>query len=365
MPPTSRSNPAAPNPAAPSNAAPNLTASHIIRTHAYARAGLIGNPSDGYFGKTIALIVRNYSATVYCYETPRVQLIPRRRDAMAFDSIDHLAEDVRINGYYGIVRLLKAAVKRFRDHCQSRGIELPARNFTIEADTDIPVRVGMAGSSAIITATLRALMAFYGVDIPKPILPQVILDVELVELKIGAGLQDRVAQVYEGCVFMDFDRATIERDGHGRYESLEPANLPPVFVAFHNHLAEGTEVTHNDLRERWNRGDKDVHEAVARFADLAQQARDLIAHGRATHESLGPLLNANFDLRAELIRISEGNQRLVKTARDLGCSCKFAGSGGAVVGSYDGDPARLERLRQAYTDIGATLIEPIMQPIDR
>ena len=36
----------------------------------------------------------------------------------------------------------------------------------------------MAGSSGIVTATLRALMTFYGVEIPKPMLPNLILSVE-------------------------------------------------------------------------------------------------------------------------------------------------------------------------------------------
>ena len=34
----------------------------IIAAHAYARAGLVGNPSDGYFGKTISFIIRNFAA---------------------------------------------------------------------------------------------------------------------------------------------------------------------------------------------------------------------------------------------------------------------------------------------------------------
>ena len=33
-----------------------------IRKRAYARAGLVGNPSDGYFGKTLSVIVRNFWA---------------------------------------------------------------------------------------------------------------------------------------------------------------------------------------------------------------------------------------------------------------------------------------------------------------
>jgi glucuronokinase len=36
----------------------------IIKTHAYPRAALIGNPSDGYFGKTIAFTFSNFQAEV-------------------------------------------------------------------------------------------------------------------------------------------------------------------------------------------------------------------------------------------------------------------------------------------------------------
>ena len=32
----------------------------MITAHAHARAGLVGNPSDGYFGKTISFIIRNF-----------------------------------------------------------------------------------------------------------------------------------------------------------------------------------------------------------------------------------------------------------------------------------------------------------------
>ena len=32
----------------------------IIRKRAYARAGLLGNPSDGYHGKTISFIVPQF-----------------------------------------------------------------------------------------------------------------------------------------------------------------------------------------------------------------------------------------------------------------------------------------------------------------
>jgi len=328
----------------------------IHRGKAYARAGLIGNPSDGYFGKTISIILRNYEASVSCYESPRLTILPTRDGRLDFDSIDGLVQDVARHGYYGGVRLIKAAIKRFGEYCHDEDIELRSRNCTLEYETDIPIRVGLAGSSGIVCAAIRALMVFYDVEIPKTLLPNLILSVELDELGIGAGLQDRVIQIYEGAVYMDFDRAKIELQGHGEYVPLDPSSLPPLFVAYHSHLAEGTEITHNDLRSRYDRGDQQVHLAMKQFASLAEQARDCIAAGRGGE--IGPLMDANFDLRAQLVPISKGNWRLIEIGREHGAHVKFAGSGGAVIGTYDGDPQRLARIRQAYEAFGASVIEP-------
>ena len=77
-------------------------------------------------------------------------------------------------------------------------IALSRRNFTLSYDTNLPRQVGLAGSSAIVTATLKCLMKFFNltaVDLPVEIQPQFILDVEKEELHINAGLQDRVVQV--------------------------------------------------------------------------------------------------------------------------------------------------------------------------
>ena len=46
----------------------------IIKTIAFPRAALIGNPSDGYHGKTIAFVFRNYQAEAELYETPELEL---------------------------------------------------------------------------------------------------------------------------------------------------------------------------------------------------------------------------------------------------------------------------------------------------
>src|SRR5687767_6169277 len=150
----------------------------IITTHAYARAGLIGNPSDGYFGKTISFIIRNFKATVRLWESPHFEILPTHGDLSSFPSVREFLRDVKLHGYYGGMRLLKATLKKFHDHCRARGVDLPDRSFTVSFETDIPRLVGLSGSSAIVVAMLRALMQFYGVEVPKPYLPTLALNVE-------------------------------------------------------------------------------------------------------------------------------------------------------------------------------------------
>jgi glucuronokinase len=331
----------------------------LITKQAYARAGLIGNPSDGYFGKTISFIIRDFHAEVVLFESPELHLEMNERDEATFDSIDELAKKVRQFGYYGGIRLLKASVKRFFDYCTKQHLPLHGRNFTLRYSSNVPPQVGMAGSSAIITACWRALMEFYQVDIPKHLLPSLVLSVENDELGIPAGLQDRVIQSYEGVVFMDFNRSQIEKLGYGIYEELKPELLPPLYVAYTTNLSEGTEVFHNDIRGRWNRGEREVVSAMYQWANLAQRVRDMLVAGDGA--KIGPLLNENFDIRRRLYKISAGNIDMVETARGVGASAKFTGSGGAIVGTYT-DEAMFQALKTALEPKGYAVIKPQILP---
>jgi glucuronokinase len=327
----------------------------LIVKKAYARAGLVGNPSDGYFGKTISFIIRDYCAEVTLYETPELHIQMNERDESTFESITELAQKVRQFGYYGGIRLLKACVKRFFDYCSKQQLPLHGRNFTLRYSSNVPPQVGMAGSSAIITACWRALTEFYGVEIPQHLVPSLVLSVENEELGIPAGLQDRVIQTYEGVVFMDFNRGHVERMGYGIYEELDPALLPPVYVAYTTKLSEGTEVFHNDIRGRWNRGEREVVSAMYQWGNLAQRVKEMLLAGEGT--KIGPLLNENFDIRRRLYNISPGNIDMVETARSVGASAKFTGSGGAIVGTYEGEDM-FQALKAQLEPKGMAVIKP-------
>ena len=317
----------------------------IIRTISYPRAGLIGNPSDGYFGKTISACFKGFQASIEMWESPTLELLPSRRDHSVFASIESLHDDVRMHGYYGGFRLLKATIKAFVDYCHRYGIELNERNFTLRYKSDIPSRVGLAGSSAIITACVRALMAFYGVSIPRHLLANLVLSVENNELGIPSGLQDRVAQAYQGLVFMDFSRKLMETRDYGNYTHLDAAQLPSMYIAYREDLSEGTEVFHNDLRARWNAGETDVIQAMEFWADLSVQFREALQKGE--RQAMHQLMDANFDKRASLYDVGDGNRELVATARSVGASANFAGSGGAIVGIYDGEEG-LQNLERVF-----------------
>ena len=327
----------------------------LIRTRSFARAGLLGNPSDGYFGKTVSFAFRNFAADLVMYETPELGFIPSDVDDATFASPDELLRDIQLFGYYGGIRLMKAVAKLFFLYCRERGIALPNKNFTVRYTSNIPRLVGLSGSSAICTAMLKALQKFYEVTIPLEEAPTLCLDAERDELGIQCGLQDRVIQMYEGCVFMDFDQKLVESTGHGRYERIDPALLPRLYVAYDPRRAEVSGTYHKKLRVLFEEKKPDILAAMSEFADIAQKGRDALLAGR--RDELPALVNANFDLRDRIFNVTPANRTMVMTARSTGVSAKFAGSGGAIVGTSE-DDAQFSRLSAALATIGCQTIRP-------
>ena len=77
--------------------------------------------------------------------------------------------------------------------------------------------------------------------------------------------------------------------------------------------------------------------------------------GRA--DEMGPLLDANFDRRTKIYKISPENIAMVEGARSVGASAKFTGSGGAIVGTYS-DEKMFGRLKKTLGKSGIKVIKP-------
>ena len=327
-----------------------------VTGRAFARAGLLGNPSDGYFGRTLSVVLRNYQATVALDELPQLRIECDNGGPTVFRNVGRFLDAVSRRGYRGEGKLIQATLKVFHDHCETHGCALSNRTFSVRFQTTIPRQVGLAGSSAIVTATLRALMAFFDVTIPRETQANLILSAEVEELGIDAGLQDRVVQVYEGLVFMDFSRDLMEDRGYGRYESLDPSILPRMFVAHGATSSKASGVALQGLKRRWESGDRETHEILGRIAELASAGRGaLLAGDTATFSSL---MNENFDLRRRIMAIGSGDLAMVEAARKLGASAKLTGSGGAIIGVLPSDEMATEVRRQMLS-LGARVVDPV------
>ena len=96
-----------------------------------------------------------------------------------------------------------------------------------------------------------------------------------------------------------------------------------------------------------------------KFMEIAlDEAKDALLTGR--HELLPGLLDANFDVRRSICQLPKEQILMVETARSCGASANFAGSGGAVVGTYPGEEAFI-KLKEEMKKIGCETVKPILE----
>ena len=232
-----------------------------------ARAALAGNPSDGYGGAVLAVTLPVYSA--------RAQARAARALVVEPDS-----------------ELVIATVGRF-----ARELVPAAADTAVRWSTTIPRGVGLGGSSAIVIAVLRALCSLHGAALGRAELAELALAVEVEELGIAGGLQDRVTQAYadpgtsrrpEPCeVFMDF------APDSGGYEALDPSLLPPLLIGWRSDAAAASGTVHAPLRDRYQRGEPAVRNGMLELGTLARHARDALLRG--DRAQLARCVDGSFD----------------------------------------------------------------------
>eukprot|EP00850_Spirogloea_muscicola_P006718 SM000032S12102 [mRNA] locus=s32:562033:564085:+ [translate_table: standard] len=328
-----------------------MDARPAITRRAFARVGLLGNPSDGFFGKTLSFALANFHADVTLAPSERLCFLPHPvHDPLAFDSLEALVARTQGEGYYGGIRLLMAMCCKLHAFCAARDIVLDTRsNFSMSYDTNIPRQqvnlaysckykivicdqTGLAGSSAILTAALHCLLDFYKIktSIPLDDQPSLVLSAET-ELGITGGLQDRVIQTYGGLVHMDFQKEHLERTGKGIYTPMNPSLLPSLQLVYAKNPSDSGKA-HSTVKERWLQGDASVAAAMSELGALVDSG--CVALQQQNWTLLAKLMDRNFDVRRAIYgdaAIGALNIKMIMTARSVGAAAKFTGSGGACV----------------------------------
>jgi len=332
-----------------------------------SRVGLLGNPSDGYGGRTVALAVDEFSATVTLEPSDVLEITLCDEDHPAWESVAALVERVDCHGYLTGQQLLVATVRTFADVASFEARSGLAEStmisrfseatFRLTYETTIPRQVGLAGSSALVIAALRCLAEWTGLDIPDHVLPSIALRVETEQLGLTAGLQDRVVQCYGGLVAMNFGEMDVDaRFGvsHGEYHRLDAEYLPSLFLAYRQSAAEPSDGFHRQLRKRFEEGDVPIRDALHHLAGLALQGEAALRWHDP--DRFGELIGENMRIRRQLGRIPERQIELVDVANSCDCQATFAGSGGAIVGVYT-DEEQLERVTRALQTVDAVVVD--------
>lgn len=322
----------------------------MIKKVAYPRAAVIGNPSDGFFGKTIAFPFSNFHAEARLTESESINI-----GNSGYANLEAFYQSYKQHGVDAENPLVSASLKRFYRHCQYQKIALHDRGFSIEFGSDIPREVGLAGSSAIITAVIRCLLEYYNVSIPDRHLANLILEVETKEMGISAGLQDRVVQAYESPVYMDFNESLMKVQGYGEYQVLSPDLFQGFYIAYDTLGAEASDVVHNNLRGRFDTGDAQVHQVMKDLSLLTDEFLNALKKG--DQEKVAECMNRNFGLRQSICAISNRNLEMITLARSVGASAKFTGSGGAIIGNYKSEEMYSE-LEKVFASKGIQLFKP-------
>jgi glucuronokinase len=216
--------------------------------------------------------------------------------------------------------LLAAALRRL-----ARLGLVPETGVVLKCESRIPPEVGLAASSALVVAALRALSEAFSLGLAPDAIAREALAAEVDELGIAAGPQDRVVQAHGGLVSMDFG------GGEWEIERLDLRLLPPLFVAWDSRRAAHSGDYHALLRTRHAAGDPDVLRGMRLLARLALEAREALVAG--DFAAFARAVDASFDARAAMGPLDPGHVRLIERARALGASANYAGSGGAVVGT--------------------------------
>lgn len=321
----------------------------IIAT-APGRCGIIGNPTDMYGGCVIS-----------CTTVERAECILTLGGTGIVVSNDSEAAilrtrcDLELHG--DKIDIARAALAYF---------EIDPANvpMSIKLRTDVPMRAGLAGSTALLATLVGAIRMYLGRSHSQYHLAETCRKVEARVMNIVCGLQDQHMTIFGGLNYMDFRGKEMldqsDDEPLATVEPLSPHIPPPPILLAHTGVQHHSSQVHGSPRQRWLRGETLVRESYAAIAELARRGKRALIEGDWSR--LGSLMDENHRLVAELGGSGPENDRLIAAAKSAGAyGAKLAGAGGG--GTIIALTEEPERVGAALLAAGAEcLLRPLPQP---
>ncbi len=311
-----------------------------IVASAPGRCGIVGNPTDMYGGSVLSCTVQERAVCRLLTNTASLQIrneedfaeiVTREQFSFQSDKLD----------------IARAAFKFFE-------INPEAQKFSIDLSTSIPMRAGLAGSTAMLAAIVGALDLYLDLKMNPYDLAETTRKIEAKIMMVVCGHQDQHMAVFGGLNFMNFaGKETLEQLPGEPLATIEPlGNLlpnPPLILA-HTGIQHHSGTVHTSPRQRWLSGESMVRSHYEQIGKLAITAKRAFLQN--DFDTVGQLMNENHSLVAELGGSGPANETLIKAARDAGAwGAKLAGAGGG--GTIIAIASDLKKVGEALIEAGA------------
>jgi galactokinase/mevalonate kinase-like predicted kinase len=314
----------------------------MIRATAPGRAGIVGNPTDGYGGTVIAVSLA---------QRAEVSLRPSEETLLEIGGHRTLVRgpsDLKLDGSY--TDIAKAVLSTFEEAVQKH-------RFHLTAETTIPVQAGLSGSTAMLVAILGAVLRLLEIPLNRYEIAETARRIEFEVMGVTCGFQDQYMASFGGLNCMDFrGKEPTAQSDPPVLAMVEPLGafvpeLPLVLANTGVKRLSGS--VHKGLRERWLEGEPAVVQGYERIATIAREAKPALFAGDWV--CLGRLMNENHAIQRDLGGSGPENERFIEAALAAGAiGAKLAGAGrGGTIIALHPEPAALEQPLRAA---GAQLI---------
>lgn len=286
----------------------------MIKASTSGRAGILGNPTDGYGGSLIACSINKKS--IVTIEANDKLILQNRYGSKVLqwkNDFDNKGD------YFDIIR------------CVLRYFNLYELKAKIITYSDIPVQAGLAGSTSLLSSILSAVMSYNELQVNRYKLAEINREIELNYLKCHCGYQDAYMTTFGGLNYLDFRGKeyykNVNNEQYATVENLSKYITELPFVIAHTGIKHHSGSFHKPLRERWLEGDNDVVNGYNKIINIAREGKKALLCN--DWNQLAYLMNENHKIQDSLTDSGEKNRFMIKVAMDNGAmAAKLAGAGG-------------------------------------
>ena len=283
------------------------------------RAGIIGNPTDMYGGAVLSCSVGMRARVIV---TPASELVLETGGQECWITS---RADLRPQGdRFDVARAILDYMR------------LPPLACHVRYESEIPLRSGLSGSTALVVALLQALLAWQGEYPDRYQLAERSRYIELNYLKVVCGYQDAYMCTFGGLNYMDFRGKQFYREAEAElFATVEPLGdyvLELPFLLGFTGVQHVSGAVHKPIRERWLEGESAVVEGYERITQIARMGKKALF--LRDWPLLGRLMNENHAIQRDLGGSGQSNERLIAAALEagaMGAKLAGAGHGGTII----------------------------------